>query len=304
MAILRIESVIYGVEDVEACTRFYGDVGLEQLEASPGGALFRTPVHQHVAIRRLDDPALPPPVSPGSGIREIVWGVDTREGLEAIGRELSLDREVRVDADGTLHSRDMTGFGIAFRLADVVPAPDWVRDYNGPTRIDRVNREVVAHGRPQPVRLIHIAMDVPKEGHDAANDFYIRRLRFKPIDDSKPVGIFMQCEGDLFHHNLLLVHRTDRASTNHLAIEVRDFDEVIEAGNFMTDRGWKESRRLGRHTLGSNVFRFFQSPCGGRIEFVHDMDRMDKSWKTRVWETPPPHHLWMVKFPGDTGRGD
>jgi len=144
------------------------------------------------------------------------------------------------------------------------------------------------------------SLDAPKASHEAANEFYLRRLRFRAIDDSRPVGIFMQCEGDLMHHNLLFVHRSDRTGTNHMAIEVRDFDEVVEAGNYMTERGWKESRRLGRHTLGSNVFRFFHSPCGGRIEFAHDMDRMDSNWKTRVWEKAPPHHLWMVKFPGDT----
>ncbi len=304
MAILRIESIVYGVDDVESCTRFFADAGFEKLQASPGGALFRTPVNQHVELRRLDDPSLPPPTEAGSGIREIVWGVDTPEGLEAIRRELSQDREVTVGTDGVLHSRDMTGFGIAFRLADVLPAPESVRDYNSPTHFNRINRPLSVHGRPQPVRLLHVSMDIPKEGHDAANDFYLQRLRFKAVDDSRPVGIFMQCEGDTLHHNLLLVHRTDRASTNHIAIEVRDFDEVIEAGNFMTEQGWKESRRLGRHTLGSNVFRFIQAPCGGRIEFAHDMDRMDKSWKTRVWEKAPPHHMWMVKFPGDAGRGD
>ena len=29
------------------------------------------------------------------------------------------------------------------------------------------------------------------------------------------------------------------------------------------------------------------------------MDRMDKSFKTRVWEKSAPHHVWILKFPGD-----
>ena len=64
-------------------------------------------------------------------------------------------------------------------------------------------------------------------------------------------------------------------------MEVWDHDEVIEGGNYMTEQGWKEARRLGRHTIGSNVFRFFEAPCGGRIELAADMDRVDKSFKTR-----------------------
>ena len=42
--------------------------------------------------------------------------------------------------------------------------------------------------------------------------------------------------------------------------------------------------------------------CGGRIEFAFDMDRMDKSFVPRVWDKTPPHHLWMLKFPGDAGQ--
>jgi hypothetical protein len=302
MAIVRIEEIVYGVEDVETCTRFFADAGFELLRATPQGSSFTTAVNQRIEVRLVDDASLPPAACEGSGIREIVWGVDTPGTLQDIERELSSDREVSVDATGVLHTRDMTGYGIAFKLAAVRAAPEWVREYNTPTRIERINRPLSVHGRPRPVRVLHVAMDIPAAGHDAANDFYLRRLRFRAVDDSRPVGIFMQCEGDTLHHNLLLVHRSDRAATNHVAVEVRDFDEVIEAGNYMVDKGWKESRRLGRHTLGSNVFRFIQAPCGGRIEFAHDMDRMDRTWKTRVWETAPPHHLWMVKFPGDTGR--
>jgi hypothetical protein len=48
----------------------------------------------------------------------------------------------------------------------------------------------------------------------------------------------------------------------------------------------------------------FHAPCGGRIEYAHDMDRMTKDFKTRVYEQTPPHHLWMVRFPGDAERGE
>jgi catechol 2,3-dioxygenase-like lactoylglutathione lyase family enzyme len=302
MAILRIEGVVYGVEDLAAGMRFFSDVGLETVRTDPGVAVFRTPVNQRVELRALDDASLPPAVYAGSGIREIVWGVDSAAGLESIHRDLSTDRPVSLDAEGTLHSVDLTGYGLAFRLADIAPWHETPRSVNTPGHIGRLSENVTTHGRARPVRLMHVAMDIPAAEHEAANDFYIQRLGFKVIDQSVPVGNFMQCEGSIEHHNLLLVHRTDRASTNHMALEVRDHDEVIEGGNFLTEQGWKESRRLGRHTLGSNVFRFFHSPCGGRIELAHDMDRMDKSFKTRVWEKAPPHHLWILKFPGDEER--
>jgi hypothetical protein len=299
MAVLRIEGVRYGVDDLVTSARFFADVGLECVSSASAISLFKTPVNQFVELRKVDDPSLPAAIGEAVGIREMVWGVDSQAGLDAIRIELQRDRPVVIDSDGTLHSKDLTGYGIAFRVADIKAPPERERRRNTPTRIDRLNEMTEIHGRAHPVRLMHIAMDVPGEGHEAATDFYLNRLGFKAIDKIVPMGTFMQCEGNLEHHNLLLCHRTNRASTNHLSLEVWDHDEVIEGGNFMTEQGWKEARRLGRHTIGSNVFRFFHSPCGGRIELAADMDRLDKSFKTRVWEKSPPHHLWILKFPGD-----
>jgi hypothetical protein len=76
---------------------------------------------------------------------------------------------------------------------------------------------------------------------------------------------------------------------------VPGFDDVIEGGNHMIDHGWREARRLGRHTVGSNVFRFVHAPCGGRVEYAADMDRVDDSYETRVHETTPPHHIWALR---------
>jgi hypothetical protein len=116
------------------------------------------------------------------------------------------------------------------------------------------------------------------------------------------MGTFMQCEGDDDQHNLLLCHRPDRAGPGHTAYEVRDFDEVIVGGNQMIERGWREARRLGRHTVGSNVFRFVHAPCGGHVEYVADMDRVDSSYETRVHEETPPHHLWALQTNRESDR--
>ena len=89
------------------------------------------------------------------------------------------------------------------------------------------------------------------------------------------MGVFMQIEGDDDQHNFLLCHRPDRAGTNHTSYEVSGFDDVIEGGNHMIEKGWREARRLGRHTVGSNVFRFVHCPAGGRVEYAADMDRVD-----------------------------
>jgi hypothetical protein len=98
-----------------------------------------------------------------------------------------------------------------------------------------------------------------------------------------------------------LCHRPDRAGINHTAFEVRDFDEVIVGGNQMIERGCREVPAR-RHTVGSNVFRFVHAPCGGRIEYAADMDRVDSSYETRVHEETPPHHLWALQVNRESDR--
>jgi hypothetical protein len=305
MAIMRIEEVIYGVDDLAACTRFLDDAGLEKVAANDTAATFRTPVNQFVRLRRGDDASLaplPPAAAPGPNVREIIWGVDDAAGLDTVERELARDHEVRRDPDGSLHTHDEAGYRIGFKLAAPTAVAVEPRRTNLMTDIQRWNQGVVTRGRARPLRIIHVALDINQEGREKVNGFYTDRLKFRAIDTVLPMGTFMQCEGDIEHHNLLLCHRPDQVTINHIALEVANVDEVVEGGNYMTEHGWKESRRLGRHNLGSNVFRMFHAPCGGRIEFAFDMDRMDKTFVPRRWEKTPQHHLWMLKFPGDTDR--
>lgn len=302
MSIARVEEVVYGVEDLPLCQRFFSDVGLDLASSTPSEVSFRTPANQLVRLRPIEDPALPPAAAPGSNIREVIWGVTEPATLAALSADLSRDRQVRRGEDGTLHTTDESGFAIGFRIAQPTPLQVEARGSNLAIHVGRRNAGVTPYGRARPLRIIHVALDIRIDGHEKANAFYTERLKFRPIDVVKPMGTFMQCEGDIEHHNFLLCHRPDRVSVNHIALEVRDADEVIEGGNFMTEQGWKESRRLGRHNLGSNIFRMFHAPCGGRIEYAADMDRMDKTFQTRVWEKTPQHHLWMLKFPGDPDR--
>lgn len=295
MPITRIEAISFGVLDLDACIRFFNDAGLEQVEAA-AGATFRTPENQLVHLRMADDPALPPGLEAGATLREIIWGVDTNEALAAIGAELDKDRPTTVNADGTLHSKDNTGFGIGFALSSPrATDPGTPRKYNVLRSVNRWNDPVTAYKRAKPIRLLHVTLDIPKPGNEEAIEFYISRLRFRPIDRVLDTGTFMQCEGDVEHHNLFLCFRPDKAGFNHVALEVRDFDEVMEGGNYMIEQRWQESRVAGRHKLGSNIYRFFRCPAGGRIEFAADMDRMDKSFDTRVWQKNPGHHVWSLK---------
>ncbi|MCC2033236.1 VOC family protein [Microbacterium allomyrinae] len=295
MAIERIESVVYGVDDLDECARFFEDFGLELVDRTDTRVVLTTQVKQRLVLKRNDDPSLPRAVETTPGIREVVWGVDSQEALDALVEELRTDREVTIDEDGIAHTYDETGFGLAL----AVTAPEQLaydpRRYNSSGRIERWNLPHTPIADIRPIRICHVALNIPKEGWEQASAFYCDRLNFRAVDIVKPMGVFMQIEGDDDQHNFLLCHRPDRAGTNHTSYEVSGFDDVIEGGNHMIQKGWREARRLGRHTVGSNVFRFIHSPAGGRVEYAADMDRVDDAYPSRVHEETPPHHIWVLE---------
>jgi Glyoxalase/Bleomycin resistance protein/Dioxygenase superfamily len=303
VGILRIEEARFGVTDIPTCVNFFNDFGLEELESGEHGATFVTPAGQRLELREPDDPSLPPALESAPTIRELVWGVDDATALDALADGLSSDRDVEVDSSGVVRTHDHTGFAIGLRVAQPRPVdPGVARRANATGSVERWNQPITSYGRARPMRICHVALNIPADGRDEAVAFYVERLRFRITDQLLDMGTFMQCEGDDDQHTLLLAHRPDRAGINHVAYEVRNFDEVAEGGNHMVARGWKEARRLGRHTIGSNVFRFFHAPCGGRVEYAADMDRVDAGYGPNVYEQRPPHHIWMLTSSGQTGE--
>ncbi|MQY27649.1 VOC family protein [Nocardia aurantia] len=298
MGIQRIESALYSVADLDECVRFFDDFGLDRAERDETGVVFETLTGQTLRLTTAADPALPAPLERTPTIREVVWGVDTAAGLADLVAAVAVDRAVRetgAGPDTVYHFADETGFGVGLTLARPRAQAPEPRAANVSGTVTRWNGPLHSVGRVRPLRMCHVALNIPKAGREAAVAFYVDRLRFRPTDIVKPMGVFMQAEGDDDQHNFLLCHRPDRAGVNHIAYEVPGFDDVIEGGNHMIERGWQEARRLGRHTVGSNVFRFLHAPCGGRVEYAADMDRVDAGYETRVHEETPPHHIWVLR---------
>ena len=296
MNINRIEAVIYGVDDIDAGIRYFTDWGLEAADTARNGATFRTAENQLIYLRPRGDTSLPAaPDGDRSTAREVLWGVDSKTTLEAIAAELSKDREVRQAADGTLHSHDENGFGIGFRLEDrqISSAEPSVVNFN--ERVARLNRDVVTPAKASPIRLGHVVYNSARDLGDAPTDFYLNRLGFRLSDRTLDGGDFMRCAGSKDHHTLFLTRRQETASFNHIAFEVRDFDEIMAGGTHMKANGWAQETVAGRHILGSNMYWYFRNPCGGNTEYFADMDRMDDSWEPRIWEKSPGFSLWTVE---------
>jgi catechol 2,3-dioxygenase-like lactoylglutathione lyase family enzyme len=295
MGIQRIESVTHSVDDLGECVRFFEDFGLFPVERTDEHAVFETLTGQTLHLDTDPGPLLPPPVESGPTLREVVWGVDTREELDRLVTAVGRDHEVRGSADGVHHTVDRSGFGVGLALARPRKVAVRPRPANTLGGVARWNEALTPVTRAHPLRMCHVALNIAKEGKDEAVAFYTGLLGFRPTDVVEPMGVFLQAPGDDDQHTMLLCHRPDRAGVNHIAYEVPGFDDVIEGGNFMIERGWREARKLGRHTIGSNVFRFLHAPCGGRVEYAADMDRVDDTYETRVHATTPPHHIWSLR---------
>ncbi len=273
MKIDRIESILYGVEDVDAGIRFYTDWGLDCLERGAHGADFTMPSGQMVFIRHIDDPAIPPAIEPGSSAREITWGVEDANSLREISAELSRDRTVTQDADGGIHAFDPNHCAIAFRVARPKPATS-----------ARVNES----GPPvTPERIAHVVYTVTKPQGRPTSDFYVERLQFRISDRVLDNGDFLRASGSLDHHNLFIQHRVDKLTFNHAAFVLDDFDQVKLAGRYVRDNGWTTAIEPGTHYVSSQQYWYFKNPCGGEAEYFASELEVGDSWKTRVWETAP-----------------
>src|ERR1700722_16132501 len=293
MPIQRVESITFGVEEVARCVQYFEDFGLETVDKAERGATFATVTHQIVAVRAMADSGLPAALEKGSTLRFTVWGVDNAASLDKIGAELSRDREVHRDSASVLHTLDESGIPIGFAVAQPKAAKIEPHLVNVGDIAPRVNTPSPRIDRVHPLRLVHVVYHIKKDNRDRAAAFYQERLGFRLSDRSVDAGDFMRCEASQDHHNLLLLHRADRVEYNHVAFEVSGIDEIMIGGLQMQDRGWKALANPGRHFLGSNYHWFFENPCGGRTEFVADMDRMDEKWVPRIWEKHPGDSLWL-----------
>jgi catechol 2,3-dioxygenase-like lactoylglutathione lyase family enzyme len=290
VAITGIESLIYGVENVDACTRFFRDFGLPLLKADASCGSFQLAEGSHVIIRRHDDPALPASSMVGFGVREVIWRVDTQESLEALVKGLGVP--VRRDADGTAHFLSNVGLAMGLRVAPrlaVTNAPD---PLNAPNNISRFNQHRKWRQRATPKVISHVVFAVAD--YEAGYQWMRERLNFRLSDSQRGVGKYLRADGSNNHHNLLLLNASapfdgldGKTRFHHANFGVEDIDEIMVGVNYMVRQGWEPSHMgLGRHRIDSALFYYLPCPAGGEAEYGADADYVDDSWVPRDWVSP------------------
>lgn len=287
MNIVGVDTAIFGVEDLDAARKFIREYGMAETEHGAAGASFQALDGSGVVLRRASDTSLPIANVSGSTGRETIWGVKDKDALEAIGAELSKDRQVRRDADGVLHTIDDEGLAIAFQVTrrhayDAKPKPHNVPGF-APARGMNNRVDFAEPGKPRAVGHIVFWSDDP----DRSMRFYVDRLGFRVTDHvGHKQGVFLRAAGSHDHHNLFFIGRPDaKVSFQHLECHFGDFQEVMVGGSILDRSGWKTARGPGRHILGSNYYWYFMTPMGGAFELSADMDQVDENWVPGEWDT-------------------
>jgi catechol 2,3-dioxygenase-like lactoylglutathione lyase family enzyme len=292
MAIIGIERLIYGVDDLEASIRFFEDFGLVR-EKGAAAATFLLPEGSRIVVHPLGHPSLPKSsLITGPGVQEIIWGVDSAEALETLIDGFGGDFPVSRDEDGV--ARFLPDFGVPmglrlFAKTPVVCAPD---PLNAPGYVNRLNQHRKWRLRARPRLIAHVVFAVP--GFDTAYKFMIDKLNFRLTDSQRDFGMYLRADGAINHHNFLLLNANaplpDMDGTlkfHHANFGVEDIDEIMIGANHMVRRGWEASHfGLGRHRVDSALFYYLPCPAGGEAEYGADSDYVDDSWVPRDWDHP------------------
>ena len=70
-AIEGIDRITYGVDDLDACRRFFLDWGLKLARQAGASLDFESLNGCEIQVRKTDDPSLPQALEPGPTLREV-----------------------------------------------------------------------------------------------------------------------------------------------------------------------------------------------------------------------------------------
>jgi len=286
MNIIGPDALVFGVDDVAACSQYLTDYGLRPVDATATGGRFEAVDGTAIVIRRADDASLPPAMGTASQLRETVYGVADAATLQAIADELGKDRPITRGPAGEVCAIDDMGFALRFQItvrrafslpAETVNAPG-APAQRGPNLIG-VSQDLPA----APRSLSHVVYFVPDVAK--AEAFYTR-LGFVATDRFTGVGPFLRPAGTLDHHTLFMIQTPPfMKGIEHFTFHLGGPTEVMLAGTRFVQKGYESFWGPGRHILGSNWFWYFNSPLGCHVEYDADMDLHDNHWTAR--DVPP-----------------
>lgn len=293
MNLTGIDKVVFGVEDVETCRRFFTDWGLRETGVFDGCPIFETMDGTEVVISRSDDPGLPPAIEKGSTVRRVVWGVGSDDDL-AVVRERIKNEQSFAEEDWGPSVTDPNGMRLSFRVSRRQPVQAVGTPLNVLGHTPRIDARTALYDHAEPVKIGHVVFFAP-DIMDCVR-FYTDILGFIISDSYPGGGYFLRCGPDGGHHDLFLLKTPDgKRGINHVSFTVRDLNEVFGGGMNMNRQGWKTQIGPGLHPISSAYFWYVHCPAGGLAEYYTNEDWCTAAWEAREWErTPENYAAWAI----------
>lgn len=284
MNIIGPDALVFGVDDVAACSQYLIDYGLKPVDVGAVGGRFEALDGTAIILAHKDDPTLPAPLGTASMLRKTIYGVGDGAALAAIAEELGRDRDVKRLDDGSLEAVDDMGFALGFQVtvrrkldlpAEAVNAP--YAPAGRPANVVGVDENAAA----LPRTLSHVVYFVPDTAR--AEAFYVERLGFRCTDRLLGAGPFLKPAGTDDHHTLFMLQTPPfMKGCEHFTFHMGGPTEVLQAGTRFVNKGYQSFWGPGRHKMGSNWFWYFNSPLGCHVEYDADMDLHDEQWQARA----------------------
>ena len=313
MSILGVESVVFAVDDLENCARFWDDFGLNPVSNDPGEAVFDVMSGSKIIVRKHGDSRLPPKNFIGNGVVLTTWGVESQESLDQITSSLKKDGvDLQKQDDGSVILQCPDGQWIALKVWAKKPVVSVADPVNTPGAIKRLNQHRQWRKRAIPKTINHVVYF--SADYVGSFEFYKKHLNFRYTDHNKGVGIFARADGTYEHHSIFWVNSDlpfvphDGHAFMHIAFGVDDVDEVMIGANHMQKRGWENtsvnsSGGISRHRISSALYYYMDNPGGGEAEYHADTDYLDDNWVPRAWNFKFGSLMWSHNTP-EIFRGD
>lgn len=294
MSVSGIDEITFGSGDLPTCRKFYLDWGLNLVSDTAQELVFESINGCRVIIAHSDKPGLPAGLEPDPTLREVVWGVDSAEDLQAIGARMASHPGFAQQGE-RLGCRDPNGLSVQVQVSRKRAVPVSSAQTNTWNHRPRVNQPSPAYDRATPIEVGHVVFFVTDL--QACTAFYQQVLGFEVSDRYPERGHFMRCAPNGGHHDLFLLQLpTPKAGLNHVAFTVRDLHEVIGGGMHMSRCGWSTDLGPGRHPISSALFWYYHNPAGALVEYYTDEDELTAEWQPRDF-TPGPTVFaeWAIK---------
>ena len=260
----KFEHAELRVEDLDAATEFYTDViGLTKIDSKDSTHYLGTGYDENYDVALTEG---------RSGVAHFAVRVDDVDDIDHYEARLADAGVETARVDGA--DEPGQAKGLRFDLPcgarmELVTVED--RRYTHTNETPGGNR-----GGVSPVDVDHITLASTDAERDA--QFLVDNLDFNissvVTDGEEWEGAFTR-RGD-YHHDIAFLPNSDEERTvHHMAWEVRSIDHMKAFIDRLSQHGTDLELGIGRHYAGDNIFSYFWTPGGNRIELTAEMATID-----------------------------